>query len=108
MNKIKCLADLKREIKRGTPFIILEHYIKPGYTGQKRKPNVVQTNGFYSIVPGEPNNPVSRANLDKGSWIDYGKASNWKFEDNNVCTRYFENPVNGNKEPIWKIKFMEE
>lgn len=79
--EIKNLSQLKRAIDNGCCFIIQTHYLKPQYTGQIRKPNKIQTNGFYSIVPGEPDNEVTTANAGKGSWFAYGSAREWTFED---------------------------
>ena len=97
--EIKNLAQLKRVIKEGHKFIIRKHYIKPEYEGQIRKPNVVQTNGFYSIEDGKPNSNVTLANNGKGSWIEYGKASEWTFE-NGLCKQSFRG------RDIWEIEFI--
>lgn len=98
---IKNLSQLKKAVNDGCKFKIIEHGIKPEYTGQIRKPNVIQTNGFYSIVDNEPNNPVTLANNGKGSWIEYGKASEWKFE-NGLCSMF-----NPNGSLVWIIQFIE-
>ena len=99
---IKNLSQLKRAINNGACFKIVKHYIKPIYEGQIRKPNKVQTNGFYSIVP-EPSSEidmqVTNANQGKGSWIEYGKASDWIFE-NGTCKL-----ISHGKE-IWEIEFI--
>lgn len=98
---IKNLSQLRKAINSGKKFRIIEHGIKPMYKGQIRKPNVVQTNGFYSIVENEPDNPVTLANNGKGSWIEYGKASDWIFE-NNMCAQY-----DRSGRMIWIIQFIE-
>lgn len=72
--EIKNLAQLKRAIKEGHKFIIRKHYIKQEYEGQIRKPNVVQTNGFYSIEDGKPDSKITLANNGKGSWIEIRKS----------------------------------
>lgn len=97
---IKNLSQLKKAVNNGLSFKIVKHYIKPEYTGQIRKPNKIQTNGFYSIVENEPENPVTLANYGKGSWIEYGKASDWIFE-NGICKQ----SCRGND--IWEIQFLE-
>lgn len=97
--EIKNLSQLKRAIKGGHNFIIRKHYIRPEYEGQIRKPNVVQTNGFYSIEYEKPDSKITLANNGKGSWIEYGKAADWKFEDG-VCKQYFR----GNA--IWEIEII--
>ena len=98
---VKNLSQLKKAVNNKCRFKIVEHGIKPEYTGQIRKPNVIQTNGFYSIVDNEPNNLVSLANNGRGSWIEYGKASEWKFE-NGLCSMF-----NSNGSLIWTIQFIE-
>lgn len=97
--EIKNLAQLKRAIKEGHNFIIRKHYIHSEYEGQVRKPNIVQTNGFYSIEDGKPDSKVTLSNGGKGSWIDYGKASDWKFE-NGICKQSFCG------RDIWEIEFI--
>ena len=99
MTEIKNLAQMKKAINNGLGFVIVEHYIKPELTGQRRKPNVVQTNGFYSIVPGEPGNFVSKANEGKGFWFSYGKAKDWIFSEDGTCK------YSPNGKLIWKIRF---
>lgn len=96
--EIKNLAQLKRAINNGQCFVIQKHHIKPDYTGQIRKPNKIQTNGFYSIVVNEPENEVTKANAGKGSWFAYGKAKDWIFE-NGICKCI------RNDRKIWDIAF---
>lgn len=96
--EIKNLSQLKKAINNGHCFTIVNHYVKPEYNGQKRKPNVVQTNGFYSIVADNPEHSLNLANRGKGSWIEYGKASDWNFE-NGLCSLI----SHGVK--VWEIKF---
>jgi len=104
--EIKNLAQLKKAIQSGAQFVILKHYVRPEYEGQVRKPNVVQTNGFYSVIPDDPDNVISKFNNGKGSWIEYGKAGDWSFEDG-VC-KLFDHRTNGSGErrPVWEIKFV--
>ena len=102
--EIKNLAQLKRAVQSGTPFKILKHYVRPDFEGQVRKPNVVQTNGFYSVILDDPDHPVSKFNGQKGSWVDYGKASDWAFEGG-VC-KLFDHRDRGNRRPVWEIQFI--
>lgn len=92
---IKNLAQLKRAINDKKAFEIVKHCRFPEWEGQTRVPNVVQTNGFYSVIPNEPNHKVSMFNDGKGSWLAYRKASEWKFEDG-VCE------LSG----VWTIRFV--
>ena len=84
MTTIKNLSQLKKAIEEKRRFEIVNHYIKPEHIGQIRKPNIVQTNGFYSVMDEQPEHEISKANYGKGCWLDYGKASEWKFEDG-IC-----------------------
>ena len=72
------LSQLKRDIKEKKPFVINRHRV-PDSVGQKRIPNIVQTNGCYTQVLGEPDHKVSLANNGNGYWLDFGKAKNWEF-----------------------------
>ena len=99
--EIKNLSQLKKAINDGNCFIIHKHYLKPEYSGQIRKPNKIQTNGFYSIVLGEPDNEVTKANAGKGSWFKYGSAKDWTF-DNGLCKCIH----NGRK--IWDISLVSQ
>lgn len=98
MKNIKNLSELKKAIGEANSFTIIKHYIKPELDGQKRTPSKIQTNGFYSVVFGEPEHPVSLANGGKGYWAEYGKASDWSF-DNGVCKQSFRG------REVWEIQF---
>ena len=83
--EVKNLSQFKKAIASKRPFRIIKHYVKPEAEGQIRVPNVVQTNGFYSVEKDNPTSPVSIANNGKGYWMQYGKACDWRF-DNGICT----------------------
>lgn len=97
--EIKNLAQLKRAISSKQCFVIKQHFMKPECTGQTRQPNVIQTNGFYSIIKDNLDHEVSLANNCRGSWLPYGKAKDWTFTDG-TC-RY----APGGK-PVWEIIFI--
>ena len=101
--EIKNLAQLKRAINDCKEFVILQHFIKPEYTGQIRRPTTVQTNGFYSAAVEDIESGKPLSNFGKGIWIEYGKASEWKFE-NGEC--YYAKTHQGMSKPIWKISFL--
>lgn len=79
--KITNLSQLKKTLKPGAEFLIIEHFIRPEHTGEIRKITKAQTNGFYSVVKNDPDNRISKANGGLGSWCDYGKAANWTFAE---------------------------
>ena len=72
--RIKNLAQLKRVIQEKKEFIIRAHRHEK-FLGQKRVPNIVQSNGFYSVISGQPEHEVSCANHGKGSWIDFWESN---------------------------------
>ena len=105
--EIKNLSQLKRAVNEGHSFVILKHHLKPQFTGQWRKPSVIQTNGFYSVVADDPNHEVSNYNGGKGSWFPYGKASDWEFADG-VCKSYVtrKSPTGESvRREVWEIAF---
>ena len=58
------------------------------YTGQKRVVQKLQTNGMYTGIYVDPDCEISRFNNGKGSWIGFGKASDWTF-CNGVCQQKY-------------------
>lgn len=82
---IKCLAELKRAFAAKNKFVMVEHFVKPEMAGQVRVPNIIQGNAIYSVVDGEPDHAVSKANGGMGYRLEYGKAKDWTFE-NGLCT----------------------
>lgn len=83
---IQNLSQLKRRMKAGTDFEITAH-CRPDYAGQKRRVTLSNTQGFYSVIPGEPQSRVSLANGGKGSVLWWSKAPFWRFE-NGCCSLY--------------------
>lgn len=76
---IKNLNQLKKNLKVGTTFEIIEHLYRPECVGEKRTVTKVQTNGFWS----KPEN-------GKELWCDFGKAAEWKFGDYSMTRSYCE------------------
>ena len=95
---VKNLSQFKKAISAGYAFKIVNHFVKPELAGQIRQPNKVQTNAFYSVVYGEPDNPVSLANDGKGYYLNYGKAGDWDFTGDTIKMY-----ASGN--PVWEISF---
>ena len=83
---VKNLNQLKKTIKKGTCLEILVH-CRPEFTGQKREVTMANTQGFYSIVPDEPDHKVSLANDGKGFVLWWCNASDWEFHDG-ICSIY--------------------
>lgn len=76
---INNLSQLKKHFESKPEFEIIAH-CRPEMVGQKRKVNVCNTTGFYSIIPDDPNAKTSAANGGRGSFLGWSKATFWTFE----------------------------
>lgn len=83
---IKNLSQLKKSLKAGTRFQITGH-CRPECIGQLREVTVANTQGFYSILPDEPDSKTSTCNGGKGSVLWWSKAPFWDFSDG-ICGLY--------------------
>lgn len=83
---MKNLSQLKKALVKGAKFTIVEHFIKPDWTGQKRIVKNVQTNGIYSGIDGDPEDELSNLNYGKGIWLSFDKATNWLFGSDGTAT----------------------
>ncbi|WP_326975271.1 hypothetical protein [Caproicibacter sp. BJN0012] len=83
---IRNLSQLKKQLRKGTEFVITDHCLSE-YIGQRRQVTLSNTQGFYSIVPGEPEHKVSLANNGRGSVLWWSKAPFWQFKDG-ICGLY--------------------
>lgn len=83
---IENLAQLKRAVKVNSRFEIIEHR-RADFVGQIRVVTAVNTVGCYSIVEGDPEHEVSRANNGLGYSLSWVKAAYWKFHDG-ICTQF--------------------
>ena len=95
------LSQFKKAMKDGHVFEIVEHFIKPERNGEKRVVQVLQTNGMYTGIYGNPTCEISTCNNGKGSWIEFGKASDWTF-CNGVCQQKYKG------RPIWSLRVLDE
>jgi len=84
---INNLSQLKKQLITGTEYDIVGH-CRPEFIGQRRKVNVADTTGIYTIVPGEPDSNVTLANNGKGSFLGWSKAPFWDFKADGVCALY--------------------
>ena len=100
-NMIQNLSQFKKAMKEGKRFQIIEHFNFPERNGEIRKPNVVQTNGMYTILPENPDNELNKANKGRGSWIAFGKASDYTF-----CNGLIQQ--NFRSQPIWTLRVLED
>ena len=78
---VKNLSQLKKAFESGHDFLIIEHFVRPEYTGQTRTITKTQTNAFYSAIKGDPDHKCSKANNGLGVFCEYGKAASWTFTE---------------------------
>jgi len=90
------LSQLKKKLTEGAEFDVVAH-CRPEVVGERRRVNYANTVGFYSAIPSEPDSKTTKANGGKGSFLDWGKAAFWEFNDG-VCTLY--NGINKNPENL--------
>ena len=83
---VKNLAQLKRTLIKGAEFEIVAH-ARQGCAGQRRRVNVADSTGVYSIIPVKLGSRETLGNHGKGSYLGWSKASFWKFESG-ICTLY--------------------
>ena len=83
---VKNLSQLKRTLQTGAQFRVIDHG-RPECVGEEREVTYANTQGFYSIVPNNPNCRTSLANNGRGSILWWSKAPFWEFQDG-VCSLY--------------------
>lgn len=103
---VKNLSQLKKSLKRGTDIEIIAH-CRSEYAGQKRRIMQVNTQGFYSIVPGELENEVTLANDGKGNILWWEKASFWEFK-NDICSVYCNDSEHTERYLIMSFRIIEQ
>lgn len=101
------LSQFKKAMMKGVNFKVINHFTFPERIGDIRKPNVVQSNGMYTIITNDINQPEAKekfntANGGKGSWIEFGAARCYDFKDG-VITQYSDD---SKRWPIWSIKLL--
>ena len=99
---IKNLSQLKRSLHKGTRFRVLDHG-RPECVGEQREVAYANSQGFYSVVPGDPDCRTSLANNGRGSHLWWSKAPFWEFSEG-VCTLYSSD---SNRAPEYVIMSME-
>lgn len=99
---IKNLSQLKKALAPGAEFEIIAH-CRPECVGQRRRVNSANTQGFYSVIPDEPQSKVSTANCGKGSWLGWSKAPFWSF-DGDTASIYDSDEAHTEKHIIMTIK----
>lgn len=86
---MKTFAQLKRDIKEGTTIKTILNNYKPDKNGQIRKVGKVQSNAIAFEIPKEDQKPDLRGEIQTLSWLWWGKANQYEYE-NNVFKIYDE------------------
>ncbi|HAS37619.1 MAG TPA: hypothetical protein DCS04_03265, partial [Ruminococcaceae bacterium] len=102
ITEIKNLAQLKRALVVGAEFEITSAY-RPEVVNQLRKVNYADTTGIYSIRPDAPDDRVTLANDGRGSYLAWGKSSDWVFADG-LCTCYQKDKEHTPENVVFTIK----
>lgn len=103
---IQNLSQLKKHLRKGTRFCVLAHG-RPECVGEHREVTYANSQGFYSIVPGDPECRTSLANGGRGSHLWWSKAPFWEF-DNGVCTLYASDTKRTPEYVIMSMEVTEE
>ena len=74
---VKNLSQLKKALKNGTRYEVVEHFVHPKYTGQVRQATYVGTDVMYSRSVDDDS--INTLNGGHGIKTDFGKASDWAF-----------------------------
>lgn len=84
---VKSLSQLKKLLKEGAEFCIVDH-CRPEVIGERRRVNAANSVGIYVIIPDDPDCKVSKANGGRGGYLGWSKASFWEFREDGVCALY--------------------
>lgn len=103
---INNLSQLKKQLQPGVKFEITSHW-RPEFIGQLRKVTLANTQGFYSAVDGQPDHAVSKGNGGKGSWLEWGNATSWNFQ-NGMCVVYHDGTEHIEKNIVMSFRVLAE
>ena len=103
---VKNLSQLKRTLQTGAQFRVIDHG-RPEYVGEEREVTYANTQGFYSIVPSNPNCRTSLANNGRGSVLWWSKAPFWEFKDG-VCTLYLSDTKRTKEHMVMSLEVIEK
>ena len=101
---IKNLNQLKKALQPGACFQILEHWNKE-FIGQIREVRSVQSNGFHTVIKGDPYHPVSTANDGRGYVLWWKTAKHWEFHDG-ICTFYNNKDNHAPEYLVFSFRFV--
>lgn len=96
---VKNLNQFKKAMKDGYMFEIIEHFVHPDFTGQRRYVNEFHPTYIYTKVQKE--HKLNSYNNGKGIHMAFGKASDWVF-----CGGICQQKKNG--KPILSLRVLDE
>lgn len=99
---MKTFAQLKRDIKEGSLIKTILNNIKPEKNGEIRKVGKVQSNAIAFEIPKEQQKTNIWGEVQILSWLWWGKASQYEYQDN--IFKVFDN----NKNLCFVYEIMEE
>lgn len=100
------LSQLKRAMKCNPRFEITGH-CREECVGEIRRVTLANTQGFYSVVDGQPEHRVSRANGGCGSVLWWSKAPFWHFQ-NGICALYDSDTAHEDGHLIMAFRILDE
>ena len=103
---ISNLSQLKKHLKTCPRFVITGH-CRPECVGQIRKVTLANTQGFYSVVDGQPDHKVTLANNGLGSVLWWSYAPFWSFQDGK-CALYTSDADHTLEKLIMEFRILEE
>ena len=103
---VKNLSQLKRTLCAGTQFRVINHG-RLECVGEERQVTSANTQGFYSIVPSDPNCRTSLANNGRGSHMRWCSASFWEFQDG-VCTLFLSDTKRTKDHMVMSLEVIEK
>lgn len=89
---MKTFAQLKRDIVEGVKIKTILNNIKPEKNGEIRKIGKVQSNAIAFEIPEEQQKPNIWGEIQTLSWLWWGKASQYEYEEN--VFKIFDNNKN--------------
>ena len=103
---VSYLSQLKRALKACPKLEIIGHCRKE-CVGEIRRVTLANTQGFYSVIDGQPGHKASQANDGKGLVLWWSKAPFWSFE-NGICALYDSNTDHTEGHIIIAFRILEQ
>ena len=102
---IKNLSQLKKVLKT-KPRLEITGHCREECVGQIRRVTLANTVAFYSVMDGQPDHKISRANNGLGSQLFWSSAPFWRFRDG-VCSVYSSDTEQDEEHLIMAFRVLE-